>query len=267
MTTPPASDEIAGALGRFFHGGIGPSHATLTGVFLRAGYSDADPYVEADGVPNKEVRVQTVVRAAARRPTGARQLADGLFTALRIHGCFNKTKAAYNPDALSTAQSAFRRGGWSLSVDGLLSILGHIDLHTGGREALDEQIDRLRRASEDPGQLLGSAKDLLEAVAKFVLEELGCPQDGDFGHLWFLARDRLGIHPTQVAYDSPGAAQVKKILVPVGLSQSRLTSCETSKELATVGRCRLVLHLRWPLWWCGRRARSHSSHSRLSIAF
>jgi len=92
------------------------------------------------------------------------------------------------------------------------SVQGEIDLETGGREALDEQLDRLRRSTDDPGALLGSAKDLLEAVAKFVLEELGTPQDGEFGHLWYLARDRLGICPQQVVPDGPAAEQIRKIL-------------------------------------------------------
>ena len=42
MSHQPVSDEIAGALGLFFHGGAGPSHANLTGVFRRSGYSEAD---------------------------------------------------------------------------------------------------------------------------------------------------------------------------------------------------------------------------------
>ena len=201
------SDEIAGALGRFFFGGSGPSHTTLTDVFSRAGYADDDPYVPADGTPNKERRVQTVVRAAIRRPVGARKLTDGLLTALRLHGSFKE-----EPQLVETLQVAFRRQGWTVSDEGLLSVIGQIDLETGGREALDEQIARLRRATDDPGQALGSAKDLLEAVAKFVLEELSWPQDGDFGQLWYLARDRLGIHPKQMTLTGPGSEQVKKIL-------------------------------------------------------
>lgn len=212
MSQPPVSEEIGGALGRFFFGGAGPSHTTLTSVFGTSGYADDDPFVASTSTPNKETRVQVVVRAAGRRPARARELVDGLLSALRVKGAFLEGAADHDPEVVRTAQRAFRRSGWALSDDGVLAVLGQIDLLTGGREALDEQLDRLRRAVEDPGQLLGSAKDLLEAVAKFVLEELGSPQDGDFGHLWYLARDRLGIHPAQVAGDAPGASQVRKIL-------------------------------------------------------
>lgn len=80
---PPVSDEIAGALGLFFHGGSGPSHTALTRAFARAGYGDADSYDRDAGLPNKETRVQTVVWAACRRPARARELVDALLTELR----------------------------------------------------------------------------------------------------------------------------------------------------------------------------------------
>jgi hypothetical protein len=96
----------------------------------------------------------------------------------------------------------------------LLRITGVIDLTTGGREALDEQVDRLRGATDDPGQVIGSAKDLLEAVAKFVLEEMGfpAPAAASFDHLWHLARDRLEMLPTQVDPGLTGAKNIKAIL-------------------------------------------------------
>lgn len=211
MTSQPVSDEIAGALGLFFHGGAGPSHGNLTSVFLRSGYSEADTYRAGEIGPNKETRVQTVVRAAVRRPARARELVDGILTLLRVQGCFSRSE----PEAkrpVTAAQAAFRRLGWSLSDDGVLSAAGEIELDTGGRQALDEQLDRLRRSTDDPALLLGSAKDLLEAVAKFALEELGHPAPDNFNQLLYLARERLGIHQTQVDGDSPGHVQVRKIL-------------------------------------------------------
>ena len=92
---------------------------------------------------------------------------------------------------------------------------------------MDEQLDRLRRASDDPGQLLGSAKDSLEAVAKFVLEELDvpAPNNASFDHLWHLARDRLGVLPQQVSGGQPGASQIQKIL------QSSWTIAQQVNEL------------------------------------
>jgi hypothetical protein len=121
----------------------------------------------------------------------------------------------YGPHRVRTAQRAFRLTGWVLSDDGILTAIGAMDLSTGGREALDEQVERLRRATDDPGQLLGSAKDLLEAVAKFVLEEFSMPtgkKNDDFGQLWYLARERLQLLPKDVDSALPGSASIKAIL-------------------------------------------------------
>lgn len=212
MSSPVVSAEVAGALAAFFHGGSGPSHSKLSTAFAATGYGADDPYDIRTQTPNKESRVRAVVSAALRRPTRARELVERLLVDLRLHGCFDSDREANAVHAVTGLRRALKRQGWALSADGMLSQLGDIDLATGGRDALDEQLDRLRRSTEDPAALLGSAKDLLEAVAKFVLEELGSPQDGEFSHLWYLARDRLGIHPTQVAGDSPGAEHVRKIV-------------------------------------------------------
>jgi hypothetical protein len=168
------TEEITAALGLFFHGGSGPTHATLTGVFMSTGYGSADPYDGA--MPNKQERVHAVLRHAAKRPHAqARELVDSLLARLRVNGTFDPEWPYHDSDNVRIAQRAFAREGWTLSDQGELRYGGTIDLDTGGRHALDEQLARLQRATDDPGLLLGTAKELLEAVAKFVLEEVGCP--------------------------------------------------------------------------------------------
>jgi hypothetical protein len=214
MPQPPVSDEIAAALAGFFFAGAGPSHSKIGSVFIGAGYGQADPYSPQTQQPNKETRVRTVLQAAMRRPERARDLVNSLLVQLRVSGCFDPARSNYDQERVRAAQRAFSRAGWALSDDGILSAAGAIDLTTGGREALEEQLDRLRRAADDPGQLLGSAKDLLEAVAKFVLEGFGVeiPKKADFNYLWYLARERLGILPEQVDPALPGAKNIKSIL-------------------------------------------------------
>lgn len=214
MPQLPVNDEIATALARFFHAGAGPSHSAITHVATSSGYAGDDPYSPITQAPNKEMRVRAVLMAARRRPQRARELVEGLLVRLRVHGAFDREHPSYDAGAVRTAQRAFERAGWILNKEGVLSPAGAIDVSTGGRKALDEQVDRLRRAAEDPGQLLGSAKDLLEAVAKFVLEEVGAgaPANASFNHLWYLARERLGILPQQVDPTVPGANHIKAIL-------------------------------------------------------
>lgn len=211
------NSEVGAALGKFFHGpsGPGPSHRTLTQVFRSAGFSGDDPYDPATGTPNKQTRVVQVCHAAERRPTSARRLVEELLTALRVHGCFATTPDVEGADPESTAllRAALNHLGWNLTEDGRLERQGEIDLKTGGRAALDEQLGRLRRNTEDPALLLGGAKDLLESIAKFTLVENDrLPERRvEFPELISLSFEQLGLLPTSVDMDAPGAKQVRSI--------------------------------------------------------
>lgn len=67
--------------------------------------------------------------------------------------------------------------------------------------------------SEDPALLLGTAKDLLEAISKFVLEERGLlpPGHQKYHRLLTLSFDALDLQPGAVAEESTGRKQVQTI--------------------------------------------------------
>lgn len=228
MTYQPLTPEIVAALSRFFTGGTGPRHRDLTHIFTQTGFGDVAPFDELTRTPNKETRVRRTLQAGSRRGAQARPLVEGLLAEMRVHGCFSGESQAADRNLIRSAQQAFARAGWDLTNDGQLRQTGAIDLETGGRDALDEQLARLQRSIGDPGLAIGTTKDLLESVAKFVLEELGAPVDRrnmDFNGLWYLARDRLGIHPQQLAEGTPASAPLRKIL------QSAWTIAEQVNEL------------------------------------
>lgn len=152
--------------------------------------------------------------AALRNPSSARPLVEGILSALRVQGYFDPQHPNYDKTRAKTLRDALARQGWLLTAEGELTNPGGIYLATGGRAALDEQVTRLRQNVDDAGALLGTAKDLLEAVAKFILEELSVPVSSkmSFEELWHHARERLGILPNQVAGDVPGAAAIREIL-------------------------------------------------------
>ena len=83
-----------------------------------------------------------------------------------------------------------------------------------GRPAIEDQLERLRRASDDPALLLGTAKEMLESTAKYVLEVFSVPYRPrtSFDELWHHARDRLGLLPEQVDTSQPGGSQVRAML-------------------------------------------------------
>ena len=69
---------------------------------------------------------------------------------------------------------------------------------------------RLRRNTEDAGLLLGTAKELIESVGKFVLEENGRLPDRrtDFHEVMIPNMELLGIMPVQVDASTEGGKQL-----------------------------------------------------------
>ena len=206
----PLNNEAAAALAQFFFKGAGPSHSVLTRTFISAGFAASDPYDADTQTPNKQHRVLAVCHAAQNRAEGARELVSGLLDALRLHGSFSDET---EQDNVRHLRSAFSHLGWELTEEGRLSRVGDIDLNTGGREALDEQLKRLRRNIDDPAALLGGAKELLEAVAKFVLEEGGrLPQrNAGFSAPLSMAFEMLGLQPAVVDDSIAGGKQIRAI--------------------------------------------------------
>ena len=220
MSRHPVSDEVAATLGAFVTGGDGPRHSVLTGVFGRTGYANAAPYDSTSAVQqmNKEDRVRRAISAAVREPALARELVDGLLAEYRAFGFFT---ADDDPQAeharklrVSAARSAFARIDWELTESGELRPAGvGAVIAVKGRPAIEDQLDRLRRSAEDPALMLGTAKEMLESTAKYVLEAFSVPYSAmDFDQLWFHTRDRLGLHPKDVDVAAPGGEQVREIL-------------------------------------------------------
>ena len=226
MTSQLLSDEVAASLGKFFFSGVGPRHADITRCFIACGLADEDPYDPSTGTPNKQQRVLLLCQVARRRPggVGARAL-DQLLTALRVHGSF-EDKDPYTMECVATLRRALAAQGAVLDNEGRLQEHA-LDLGTGGRAALDEQLARLRRNVEDPGALIGGAKELLESICKFVLEEQSMLPDRkmDFDELLALALERLRLQPQMGDSSQPGGKQLRAIY------QSAKTTASTINEL------------------------------------
>ena len=218
MSQYPVNHEVGATLAAFFIGGSGPTHATLTRVFERTGYGDVAPYAHPDVTPTKEARVRDVLMAAEQRPSRSREMVERLLAEMRADGCFRPSSdSEYDRRRkfmVRDLQEAFRRIDWALTDEGeLLPGHGIAVTPSNDRPAIEEQLQRLRRSTDDPALLLGTAKEMLESTAKYVLEQFDVPYggDADFGHLWYLARERLGINPKDVATATEGGKQVQKI--------------------------------------------------------
>lgn len=214
---PDVTPEVGGALAQFFHGGAGPSHANLDSAFARVGCTDVDPappnvrehaQETSRMSTNKEQRVNTVFQAAVRRGKG-RELAEAILERLRIRG------TDFTSQGVDSLRSALDRCGFYLTPDGYLELAGLTTVTShADRPAIEDQLSRLRRAQDDSGLMLGTAKEMLESTAKHVLDELGspAPPSADFPRLIYLARERLEIRPEDIAATGPETRAVKKIL-------------------------------------------------------
>lgn len=211
MRSTPVSDDIAAAIAAFFHAGEGPPHSAVTRVLTGAGLNDGYEYRPGTNGPSKEDRVLSAFRRAEREGSG-RKLVEGLLSALR-HKNLVGVDAAMQSDDEKRLRVALGRTGWLFTDDGQLRAFAGADIDTGGREALDESLARLRGSTSDPALLIGTAKDLLESVAKFVLEETGIPVPTSMGFdaLWHIARERLGVLPERVDTTLPGFEAIRAI--------------------------------------------------------
>lgn len=221
MSKFPVSDEVGAALGAFVSGGAGPRHAVLSRIFARAGYGDAARYDSQSSLQqmNKEDRVRETVAAAVREPARSRELVEGLLGEFRVAGVFNRVDDEVEERRrranVLTLRRAFARIDWELADDGQLRPAGIGQVSAvEGRPAIEDQLARLRRATDDPALLLGTAKEMLESTAKYVVDVFSVPYAAatDFEQLWFHARDRLGLHPKDVDVSQPGGQQVREIL-------------------------------------------------------
>ena len=217
----PVSDEIAATLGAFVSGGAGPTHTVLTRIFNQTGYGRAAPYDAKSPSQqlNKESRVQMTIQAAVRDPARSLDLVEGLLSAYSSSGFFNQSKDPILEKERCIkrrlAKQAFMQIGWELTTSGEIHPAGVASVvSTEGRPAIEEQLERLRRSSDDPALMLGTAKEMLESTAKYVCESFSVPYDNirSFDTLWCHARELIGLLPQQVNLSEPGAEELRTIL-------------------------------------------------------
>jgi len=117
-----------------------------------------------------------------------------------------------------------------------------------------DSFNRIDRAiGADPAQAIGSAKELIEATAKTVLDELGVAFDDKTVKLpWLIdtAQRELGLHPQTVAPGPDGSNATKRILG--GLSNIAIGLAELRNE-------------GWGTGHAARRPGLHSRHAHMAV--
>lgn len=248
MSKHPASDDVAAALGAFVGGGAGPTHSKLTRAFGRAGYAKAAPYDRNSNdprdQPNKEDRVRDTVGAAFRDPHRALELIESILVEFRAFGFFESADdSPEEDDRRANAKAltkAFARRDWELDGHGSLRPAGVGAVSSvEGRPAIEYQLERLRRTGDDPALMLGTAKEMLESTAKYVLDAFSVPYGArtSFDELWHHTRDRLGLLPQDVDVSKPGGSEVREIL---GACWVIARNCNTLRNAEGTGHGRTL---------------------------
>jgi hypothetical protein len=131
----------------------------------------------------KRVRA-TLSWALENAPEAAETLIASLVAVIRANGGFRPGSANFvGEEAIINAAEAFRSEGFTLARDGELQPTSIDTLSgVGLTSALEAYARRARRGSEDAALLIGTGKDLLEAVAAHILfERYGSyPQHANF---------------------------------------------------------------------------------------
>jgi len=190
-----------------------PSHSDLEAVFRRSHLQKADPHLDPAMRVGKQKRVRTVLSwAYDNDPAAGATAVTALVSMIRGCGGFRIESPNYcGTDPIETCVAAFQGEAVELTRDGLLR--PRVLESLSGREltkALRSYVERACRGFEDSVLVVGTDKDLLEAVAAHVLmERYGAySNQADFPTLLGQAFLALGLdaqHPKQDAGDLPGA--------------------------------------------------------------
>ncbi len=175
---PPLNDTICCAVAELVNDAMAgaprfPSHSDIDFVVTRACLGGADPKNQGQTV-GKAKRVRAILSWAIENDLGKGQaLVSSLLSQLRGQGGFRSDSPNFvGVEAIRNIQGAFEPEGFVLSDDGtlqpkLLDTLSGKEL----TDTLSAYARRAQKGAEDAALVVGTGKDLLEAVAAHVLVE------------------------------------------------------------------------------------------------
>ncbi len=206
MNKIPLDDSIAYAIAKLVDDAQAerrdPSHSDIHFEIQKAGLEKFDPNKPGQSPVGKMKRVRTVLVSSFEEfAEKAEKFAYGLLSSIRANGGFRKESPNYvGDDGIKNFASALKPKGILLGGDGSVTplILDGLsaDEYT---EALSNYISRAKKGMEDSALIVGTSKDLMEAVAAHVIvEEFGnYPTYSNFPTLLGQAFIALGMATSQ----------------------------------------------------------------------
>lgn len=188
MNKVPVDDIVIYALARLVDDAQterrDPSHSDIEFQINKAGLGCADPHKEGPPV-GKAKRVRAVlIWSLENKPESAEIFAAGIISSIKACGGFRKNSPNYvGDDAIKDLSDALKQLGVLLAEDGSLTPLA-LETLSGENltKALKIYAQRAKKGIEDAALVVGTSKDLMEAVAAHVLQELWgqYPSTADF---------------------------------------------------------------------------------------
>lgn len=178
MDRVPVNDTIIYSLARLVDDAQkdrrDPSHSDIEFQLNRAGLISADP--NRDGSPvGKAKRLRTALNWAIENDIAkAEKLAAGIISSVKGCGGFRDSSPNFvGIDAIADLTAALRPEGIVLGEDGSMSPVA-LDSLSGRNltQALRGYVNRAKKGIEDAALVVGTSKDLMEAVAAHVIQEL-----------------------------------------------------------------------------------------------
>lgn len=177
MSKIPIDDSIAYALASLVDdGGKGrpPSHYDLNSLVERCGLNQFDPAREGASV-GKAKRVKGIlIGSITSQREKAEGFGSGLIELVRGMGGFRSESPNYvGTEPISNLAASLKVKGVTLGADGVVSNVSLASLSGKALTlALRNYVERAQQGVEDAALLVGTSKDLLEAVSCHVLQEL-----------------------------------------------------------------------------------------------
>lgn len=197
--------SLSGALSDFWYNGAGPTGTDIGRVL---GYFDS--FADEIGL-SKRRRVAHALDNCSSEELPA--LASSLLQLLADQGHLRVTDQ--NAEKLRLLRKRLRPLDIRFDDDGPgASASPEPSEATDSVPAVRDHIRRISRADMegDASLMTGSAKELLETVAKFVLTELQQPIPTKFPGLLHEAMSAVGLHAKAIADDRPGAEGTRQVL-------------------------------------------------------
>ncbi len=151
-----------------------PSHSDIAFQIKRANLTEADPNKEGTPV-GKAKRVRGVLHWAIENDIQKAEIfVAGIISSVKSCGGFRDGSPNYvGTEAITDLSSALKPEGYILGADGTISPVA-LDNLSGKKltEALRSYVNRAKKGIEDSALVVGTSKDLMEAVAAHAIQEL-----------------------------------------------------------------------------------------------